>query len=127
MSKLVFVKKRWELISYCKKVDKLYLYGAGKYGKIIKKYLDEKGISVDAFLVTQKTFEFYCGLPVINAEEIISSLDEKCGIILSLSSEFYAEILEKISFPCSVFYGDIEQMSCMPMMIRWKKIGRAHV
>jgi len=113
-----------KLISFCRKVDRLYLYGAGKFGKIIKKYLDENGISVMAFLVTHKTFEFYCGLPVLKAEEIMSSLDSKCGIVLSLSSEFYAEILERYSFPCPVFYGDIEQMICMPMLIRLKKWQR---
>lgn len=102
MNTILYIKHKNELIDFCKHNKRNFLYGAGFYGKMFKDFLEENGIEIEAFLVTHKKNEIYCNLPVFCASEMIPFLDDSCGIILSLSSEFHKEILGQFCFPCPV-------------------------
>ena len=52
--------------------NKLYIYGAGFYGKDVYRALDNNGIRVDAFLVTKENnVKSVFNLPVIVAETVL--------------------------------------------------------
>ncbi len=42
-----------EIREFCKGKEKIYIYGAGVYGKRCKKILDYLNIPVEAFLITK--------------------------------------------------------------------------
>ena len=75
-----------------KETDKLYIYGAGFYGKDVYRALHNNGIKVDGFLVTKEykdktVFE----LPVVIAREVLA---ENIGIVVGLSDTYVDEVLE---------------------------------
>jgi len=85
-----------ELVQFSKKSSRIILYGAGTYGKTVKKFLDKIGIQVEAFIVTCKdNKEMCCGIPICKIEEQTLCSDE-CGIILSLHNRHHIAIKQKL-------------------------------
>lgn len=71
--------------------NKLYIYGAGFYGKDVYRALDNNGIRVDAFLVTKENnVKSVFNLPVIVAETV---LKENIGIVIGLSDTYVDEVM----------------------------------
>lgn len=74
-----------------RETDKLYVYGAGFYGKDVCRALVNNDIKVDGFLVTEENAErVVLGLPVIAAEKVIK---ESIGIVIGLSDTYIDEVL----------------------------------
>lgn len=72
--------------------EKLFIYGAGFYGKDVYRALNNNGIKVDGFLVTKEnTVKTVFDLPVYPAEKM---LHEKIGIIIGLSDTYVEEVME---------------------------------
>ncbi|WP_251208690.1 radical SAM protein [Acetatifactor aquisgranensis] len=75
-----------------KETDKLYIYGAGFYGKDVYRALHNNGIKVDGFLVTKEYKDkTVFGLPVVIAREVLA---ENIGIVVGLSDTYVDEVLE---------------------------------
>lgn len=67
-----------------KKVEKIYIYGAGMRGVEFHKILMHNDIRIDGFVVTEVGAESTkMGIPILKAETILH--DEKAGIVLGLS------------------------------------------
>ena len=72
----------------------IYLYGAGKYGKLIKEFLEENGLVVNGFIVTvpDAMKKKSSKLPVLGIEGIKNR--KNIGIILATAVRFHEEILK---------------------------------
>ena len=65
---------------------KLYIYGAGFYGKDIYRVLNRNGIHIDGFIVTKKDgADEVFGLPVIVADTVFN---DNPGIVIGLSESY---------------------------------------
>lgn len=78
-----------------KEVDKLYIYGAGFYGKDIYHILRRNEIEIDGFIVTQNNQEKekVFDKPVIQASEVLS---DSIGIVIGASSTYTNQIIKYI-------------------------------
>ncbi len=75
--------------------EKLFIYGAGFYGKDVYRALNNNGIKVDGFLVTKEnTVKKVFDLPVYVAEEM---LGKNIGIVIGLSDTYVDEVLEYLA------------------------------
>ncbi len=89
---MYFAKLIQDVNSIKAQTEKLFIYGAGFYGKDVYRVLSNNGIRVDGFLVTKEsTVKTVFDLPVYPAEEM---LHEKIGIVVGLSDTYVGEVLE---------------------------------
>lgn len=82
-----------ELIQFCLKHSKLYIYGAGVYGKKCCETLQFLDVPVQAFVVTKKSEnqDEVLGVPVIGLEEF-EKKKGNIGVIVALKKQFRDEI-----------------------------------
>lgn len=73
----------------------IYLYGAGRYGKLYLEALQAEGICVSAFITTQYEQSTYCGLPVYVVSDISPSITEEDWVILAYKGANPQEVGEK--------------------------------
>ena len=89
---MYFAKLIQDVNSIKVRTEKLFIYGAGFYGKDVYRALSNNGIKVDGFLVSKEsTVKTVFDLPVYLAEEM---LHEKIGIVVGLSDTYVGEVLE---------------------------------
>lgn len=83
-----------ELIQFCLKYQRLYIYGAGVFGKKCYETLQFLGVPVQAFLVTKKAEneEEVFGIPVIGLEEF-NDKKRSIGVIVALKRRFRDEVV----------------------------------
>ena len=75
-----------------KETKKLYIYGAGFYGKDVYRVLKNNDIHVDGFLVTKEIEnKTVFDLPVIVVKNVIK---DNIGIVIGLSDTYVSEVLE---------------------------------
>ena len=95
---------------------KIYLYGAGKYGRACYIFLENLGIKIAGFVVTTKEHDYiYVNEKKINIYQIDKLYDKNIIIFLSMNHIFHKQINVNISegmsvFPfcdCSYCYNDI--------------------
>lgn len=79
MGELDSIQKK--LISFYKKYNDLYIYGAGKYAKFALQVCEGLGIKVRGFVTTEYEKEMYCGLPVLVADKVNIIKKSDMGII----------------------------------------------
>lgn len=99
-----------EIQEFCKEKEKIYIYGAGVYGKKCKRILDYLNIPVEAFLVTKYRGGVYKGkskdenfnVPIIEWNSSI--IGENAGIIVALSQNYHYEVISYIKdFPYMIY------------------------
>ena len=83
------------LFDYCKKFDKIYIYGAGYYGRKCIESMKRIGISVTAIIETQKTIEQVEGIPVHSFDSIEFGIND--AIILALKKDFCFQVFPLIA------------------------------
>ncbi|MBQ7158634.1 MAG: radical SAM protein [Treponema sp.] len=77
-----------------KETSKLYIYGAGFYGKDIYRVLNRNHINIDGFIVTKDDGAGeVLGLPVIIADTVFS---DNVGIVIGLSESYVDGVLKYI-------------------------------
>lgn len=85
---------------------KLYLYGAGKFGNIIAKYLKDNGWNINGFVVTEKSNAYIsiCGekIPIIDINQF-KAIKNPTKIILSLGEFYHNEVRKVIPENIQVF------------------------
>ncbi len=82
------------LWDFCRKYQKIYIYGNGETGKRICECILVKGYFVTGFIVTKKD-------RICNAESNIYEfgevqIDEECGIIMGMKQEYREEVMENV-------------------------------
>lgn len=80
---------------YCVLHDEVYLFGAGRYGRILLSRMREWGLSISGFIVTKKNREQIIeGFKVYELNTL--NLNEKTGIIVSVNYENQDEIIHHL-------------------------------
>ncbi len=93
------------IINFCRSHKKIYLYGAGLYGRLFYEYLSANKIMVESFLTTYDEGELL-GCQVKKYKDVLNQFDDNCGIILSVNGDLQADIVKTIVFSCDVFIPD---------------------
>lgn len=70
-----------KLLKFCSEHKRIFLYGAGLYGKKYLSVLEGNHIIIDGFIVTRKEFDIFCDKKVYEAQEINKRLDIEDGVI----------------------------------------------
>lgn len=83
----------YELELFYKTHEKIYIYGAGQYGRALESYFAYRGWTIESFVVTNR--DAICGDDVISFSELKMSMDD--GIILALSTKYAEDVFNQIS------------------------------
>ncbi len=83
------------ILKFCRKYNKVYVYGCGKKAVNINEYINKSGKEIEAYLVTDKSVEksFFCEKPVISYDKKLLE-KEDIGIILALSKKNTEEVIQ---------------------------------
>lgn len=85
------------LAAYINLYDKVYIYGAGRFGRAMLRYLEKKNCHIEGFVVTDirnEPEDHIDQLPIVGFHEIEDSCRAgNVGIILSVSPGFRQEII----------------------------------
>lgn len=85
-----------ELAQFTSRMNNLYIYGAGKYGKKCMRYLQRCNITSAAFLVTKKENEkTILNIPLCIIDDLVA--DDKSGIIVAIGQEHRQEVLDNLN------------------------------
>lgn len=85
-----------DMINFCRKYEKVYIYGRGEKQEYLLKYFDMCGVKISGFVVTRKKEtddECFCyrQMPVIEFATIQD--DKDTGVIVGLSEIYYHQII----------------------------------
>lgn len=84
-----------DIIEFAKKYERIFIYGAGEYGKRCKAILDYHDIQIDGFLVSDDVkAEDLAGIPILNMDSF--HMGNSDGIIVAVSKKYRKEILENL-------------------------------
>ncbi len=88
-------KDRNEILNFCNKHNRIYIYGAGTCAPLIIRYLLEEDIEIKGIIISEKkedSPESLCGIKVYEINEI--NLDETCGIFIAVGIALQLEIFD---------------------------------
>lgn len=79
---------------FCHRKNPLYIYGAGGYGRAVKAFLEESGIEVSGFVVTDKSgvSPKVMGIPVLELQEIRG----EGSFIIGVGKNYAGEIIQRL-------------------------------
>lgn len=85
-----------DMIEFCNKYTRVYIYGRGIQQEYLLKYFDMCGVKVSGYVVTKKGKEddkYFCyrKVPVVEFESVKN--DKDTGLILGLSDKYYAQLI----------------------------------
>lgn len=129
MNRVLYFKTINDLNNIAYKYKKIYLYGAGIYGEMYKQILDINKVKIAGFIVSNKTVDECCGIPVFNAKDRLTNMHSECCVIMSLSKKFRSEVLRDNEFQCDVYCiedGLEKVFSCLPFFCLLEKMGRMY-
>lgn len=99
-----------DMMKFCRKYDKIYIYGHSENQEYLCKYLDMCGINVEGYVVSflrdNENCFIYRELPICVIEDVV--LKENTGIILGLSDKYYNYVIPKLR---ELGYNDYFMMS----------------
>ena len=80
------------------KNDKIFIYGAGTFGRQISSVFDILYESYDGFVITKAVEgQCFCGKPVFTVEDILDKYNGNCGIILALDDKNVKEVMTHLA------------------------------
>ncbi len=90
-----------DMMAFCSKYEKLYIYGRAVNQEYLLKYFDMAGVSICGFVVTnireqEKENFIYRALPVISYKDFLEeNNDGNTGVIVGLSDRHYGDIIPR--------------------------------
>lgn len=84
-----------ELFDYCQGKNRIYIYGAGVFGKRLALFLRQKDIQIRGFIETKKTKEYFRDIPVCGVDSIESLKPD--GILVCVSDKYANEIAAELN------------------------------
>lgn len=83
-----------KLLKFCKTGKKIVIYGAGKGGASVERFLTQNGITPYCFCVSQiDERNTYMGYPIKEIAEVRRELGEGVKVIVAISEKFAEEML----------------------------------
>lgn len=85
-------KREQDICNFCGKYQKIYIYGAGNYGRSLYFFIKERNYNVNGFMVSprRKNCRMVENVNVYEINELEYSDD--CGILIGVSNEFRGEV-----------------------------------
>lgn len=88
-----------DMMEFCKRIKKCYIYGHGENQEYLLKYLEMCGVRADGYVTswkedTQKECYIYKEMPVLTVEAAVK--EEGAGIILALPDRYYNYVIPKL-------------------------------
>lgn len=92
------VKKKYinEIIDFCKRYEKIVLYGAGEFSCWMQRALELEDIQIDQIVVSIRNENITCGGYRLVSLEETEKLDENCGIILCGNESIHDVMLQAL-------------------------------
>ncbi len=88
------------LLEFCDKHSQIFIYGAGKYGRILCLFLEEHNIAISGFVVSQIKKEAkvlgHNVYGIVGFAERVNDLKNDCGIIIALNNKDAKSVEESI-------------------------------
>ena len=75
-----------DILSFCKRFKKIFIYGHGIYGKRIEQFLSDEGVPICGFIVSKVTEDEKNTTDINHA-----CVDDEAGIIVALNMSNYNE------------------------------------
>ena len=84
------------IVAFCNQYERVYCYGAGKYGKVIRVFLAERGIKLAGFIATDYLLNNtnVLELDVVSFPAFYKGVSGNCGIIVGVSEKYQTEIVD---------------------------------
>ena len=85
------------LKSFCEKNEKIMLWGTGKYAKLYTELLENNGVQIEGYIVSQRVENkyYFCGKKVWEIEEIARENSE-IPIVVAINSGIWLDVLRKL-------------------------------
>ncbi len=88
-----------DMIKFCEKFKRIYIYGHGENQEYLLKYFDMCGIAIEGYVTswesdTNCSSFLYRKLPILTIDEAMKRKDT--GIILALSDKYYGYVIPKM-------------------------------
>ena len=84
-----------DLLNYCTRHKRIFCYGAGRYGREVRVFLQEQGIDIEGFIVSERDtdVEKILGKKIVAFESIISDVlqDENIGVLVTVGGRYSNE------------------------------------
>jgi len=87
------------VIDFCKCYKTVYCYGAGNVGRIVKAYLDESGINISGFIISNKAKEHYgriLEIPVYSLEYLTKVPMDNTGVLICTDVKYHQDIISNL-------------------------------
>lgn len=95
LNHLPHVYEMKDMLEFCERYDKVYIYGCAEEQEYLLKFFDICGVKITGYVVSdiENSREDFCyrSLPVCDVKSVIS--DEGVGIILGLPEKYYDQII----------------------------------
>lgn len=93
---------------FCQNHGYIYIFGAGAYGKTLHSVLDDEGISIKGFVVSNKK-EVECKTALFSYDEYKKTVQKKDGIIIAVNEKLKNDILITYNFGVDILtFSDAE-------------------
>lgn len=86
-----------KIYNFAKKYKRIFIYGAGRYGKVCLYLLKEKDIIPDGFIVSKKRDFFLEDIPIYSFDEVLPTFLPSDGIIIALNEEHQYQVRKVFS------------------------------
>lgn len=84
------------LVDFCRTKETLIIYGAGRFGELVKDFLEQKNIAITSFCVTSiDEREIYFGYPVKEIAEVRRDYAD-AGIIVAVNEKYSVGVLKEV-------------------------------
>lgn len=110
-----------KLRAFANRHDEIYIYGAGKYGKICYEFLQRRDIHINGFITTDGGGKVL-GKTVYKAAEILGLLPSSSGIILAVNTEHQEEIRNHHKFTCDILCMSSEMYRYFRQVAHWDEV-----
>ena len=82
--------------AFCRNHQRIYCYGAGRYGRTTLVHLQENGLDIEAFLITGvPDGSFVLGKPVKSIDDVV--LSKQDGVILAIGGRFREAMIAELA------------------------------
>ncbi len=96
------------IIEYVKAHKKIYCYGAGHFGKVVRIFLQEQGIDIAGFVISGRAEKSHIlDIPVVNLGNL--KIEDDLGIIISVGNKYRHEIISTLNSNGFSDYLDVDE------------------
>lgn len=81
---------------FCLYKKKIFIYGAGMYGKKVDTILSQMGIQTEGFCETEPVRKYFLSKKITSVTELIENFDENNTLVIVASEKYYREMIHEL-------------------------------